>query len=117
MSDDDDNHLIAERRPSWRACASAAWRFQTISAATPWQRSGAGVRRQVARGARGRGGSGQRRWPSAPQECHGQGQFREDRRRQRGIQVRLERDTLHDVYEDFKTWDIGDVIGVEASCS
>ncbi len=30
-----------------------------------------------------------------------------------GIQVRLERDTLHDVYEDFKTWDVGDVIGVE----
>src|ERR1700721_494183 len=30
-----------------------------------------------------------------------------------GIQLRLERDALHDVYEDFKTWDVGDVIGVE----
>jgi len=38
---------------------------------------------------------------------------REDRGRQGGTQVRLERDTLHETYENFKTWDIGDVIGVE----
>ena len=30
-----------------------------------------------------------------------------------GIQMFLQRDALQDAYEDFKTWDVGDVIGVE----
>jgi lysyl-tRNA synthetase class 2 len=31
------------------------------------------------------------------------------------IQVRLERDTLGDVYQDFKSWDVGDIVAAEGT--
>jgi lysyl-tRNA synthetase class 2 len=31
------------------------------------------------------------------------------------IQVRLERDTLGPVYQEFKTWDVGDIVAAQGS--
>ena len=33
------------------------------------------------------------------------------------IQLFLQQETLGDGYEDFKSWDVGDIIGAEGTCS
>src|SRR5216684_5130465 len=114
MSDDDDNHLIAERRAKlarlrergvafpndFRRNALAADLAQAYGGKSPEALVAEAVRVSVAGRLRRK-------------NVMGKGSFAKIEDGSGGIQVRLERDTLHDVYEDFKTWDIGDVIGVE----
>jgi len=114
MSDDDENHLIAERRAKlaklrergiafpndFRRNALAADLAQAYGSKLPEALSAEAVRVSVAGRLRRK-------------NVMGKGSFAKIEDGSGGIQVRLERDTLHDVYEDFKTWDVGDVIGVE----
>ncbi len=114
MSDDDDNHLIAERRAKlaklrerghaypngFRRNALAADLAQAYGRKSPEALAAEAVRVSVAGRLRRK-------------NVMGKGSFAKIEDGSGGIQVRLERDTLHDVYEDFKTWDVGDVIGVE----
>src|SRR5258707_7247273 len=114
MSDDDDNHLIAERRAKlarlreggvafpndFRRNALGADLAQAYGGKSPEALVAEAVRVSVAGRLRRK-------------NVMGKGSFAKIEDGSGGIQVRLERDTLHDVYEDFQTWDIGDVIGVE----
>jgi lysyl-tRNA synthetase class 2 len=114
MSDQDENHLIAERRAklaklrqggsaypnSFRRNALAADLAQAYGRKLPEALAAEAVRVSVAGRLRRK-------------NVMGKGSFAKIEDGSGGIQVRLERDTLHDVYEDFKTWDVGDVIGVE----
>jgi lysyl-tRNA synthetase class 2 len=114
MSDDDDNHLIAERRAKlaklrersqaypngFRRNALAADLAQAYGRKSPEALAAEAVRVSVAGRLRRK-------------NVMGKGSFAKIEDGSGGIQVRLERDTLHDVYEDFKTWDVGDVIGIE----
>jgi len=114
MSDDDDNHLIAERRAKlarlrergiafpnqFRRNALAADLARAYGGKSPEALAAEAVRVSVAGRLRRK-------------NVMGKGSFAKIEDGSGGIQVRLERDTLHEVYEDFKTWDVGDVIGVE----
>src|SRR6202789_3996155 len=114
MSDHDENHLIAERRAKlarlrergiafpndFRRNALAADLVQAYGGKTPEALAVRAVRVSV-------GGRLRRK------NVMGKGSFAKIEDGSGGIQLRLERDALHDVYEDFKTWDVGDVIGVE----
>src|SRR3984885_1360574 len=115
MSDnDDENHLIAERRAKlakirergnafpndFRRDALAADLSQAYGGKDPGALDAEAVRVAVAGRLRRK-------------NVMGKGSFAKIEDGSGGIQLRLERDTLHGVYEDFKTWDIGDVIGVE----
>src|SRR5580693_342415 len=114
MSDNDENHLIAERRAKlarmrergiafpndFRRNALAADLVQAYGGKTPEALVAEAVRVSVAGRLRRK-------------NVMGKGSFARIEDGSGGIQVRLERDALHEVYEDFKTWDVGDVIGVE----
>ena len=114
MSDQDENHLIAERRAKlaklrergiafpnqFRRNALAADLARAFGGKSPEVLAAEAVRVSVAGRLRRK-------------NVMGKGSFAKIEDGSGGIQVRLERDTLHDVYEDFKTWDVGDVIGVE----
>ncbi|HWY95741.1 MAG TPA: lysine--tRNA ligase [Steroidobacteraceae bacterium] len=122
MSDDteeksghsDENHLIAERRAKlaklrergvafpndFRRDALAADLMQAYGGKTREALEAQAVRVSVAGRLRRK-------------NVMGKGSFAKIEDGSGGIQVRLERDTLHETYEDFKTWDVGDVIGVE----
>src|SRR6202789_2316555 len=114
MSDNDENHLIAERRAKlarlrergiafpndFRRNALAADLVQAYGGKTPEALAAEAVRVSVAGRLRRK-------------NVMGKGSFAKIEDGSGGIQLRLERDALHDVYEDFKTWDVGDVIGVE----
>jgi lysyl-tRNA synthetase, class II len=111
---DDENHLIAERRAKlaklrergvafpndFRRNALAADLVQAYGGKTREALEAQAVRVRVAGRLRRK-------------NVMGKGSFAKIEDGSGGIQVRLERDTLHETYEDFKTWDIGDVIGVE----
>src|SRR5580698_1684988 len=114
MSDNDENHLIAERRAKlarlrergiafpndFRRNALAADLKQAYGSRTPESLEAEGVRVIVAGRLRRK-------------NVMGKGSFAGIEDSSGSIQVRLERDTLQETYEDFKTWDVGDVIGVE----
>ncbi len=114
MSDNDENHLIAERRAKlarlrergvafpndFRRDALAADLVQAYGGRTPEALEAAAVRVAVAGRLRRK-------------NVMGKGSFAKIEDSSGGIQIRLERDTLHEVYEDFKTWDIGDIVGVQ----
>jgi lysyl-tRNA synthetase, class II len=114
MSDDDENHLIAERRAKlaklrergvafpndFRRNALAADLLQAYGGKAADALAAEAVRVSVAGRLRRK-------------NVMGKGSFAKIEDSSGGIQVRLERDTLQAVYEDFKTWDVGDVIGVE----
>src|SRR6202789_1896297 len=114
MSDNDENHLIAERRAKlarlrergiafpndFRRNALAADLVQAYGGKTPEALAAEAVRVSVAGRLRRK-------------NVMGKGSFAKIEDSSGGIQLRLERDAPHDVYEDFKTWDVGDVIGVE----
>ena len=122
MSDDteeksghgDENHLIAERRAKlaklrergvafpndFRRNALAADLMQAYGGKTREALEAEAVRVSVAGRLRRK-------------NVMGKGSFAKIEDGSGGIQVRLERDTLHETYEEFKTWDVGDVIGVE----
>jgi lysyl-tRNA synthetase class 2 len=113
-SQNDENHLIAERRAKlaklrergvafpndFRRNALAADLVQAYGGKTREALESQAVRVSVAGRLRRK-------------NVMGKGSFAKIEDGSGGIQVRLERDTLHETYEDFKTWDIGDVIGVE----
>ncbi|HMD28807.1 MAG TPA: OB-fold nucleic acid binding domain-containing protein, partial [Steroidobacteraceae bacterium] len=106
MSDDDDNHLIAERRAKlarlrergiafpnqFRRNALAADLARAYGGKSPEALAAEAVRVSVAGRLRRK-------------NVMGKGSFAKIEDGSGGIQVRLERDTLHEVYEDFKTWD------------
>src|SRR5580692_6654920 len=114
MSEPDENHLVAERRAKlaklresgnafpngFRRNARAADLAQAYGSKSPEALAAEAVRVSVAGRLRRK-------------NVMGKGSFAKIEDGSGGIQVRLERDALHDVYEDFKTWDVGDVIGVE----
>jgi lysyl-tRNA synthetase, class II len=114
MSEDDDNHLIAERRAKlarqrergvaypndFRRNALAADLKQAYGSRTPESLEAEGVRVIVAGRLRRK-------------NVMGKGSFAGIEDSSGSIQVRLERDTLQEAYEDFKTWDVGDVVGIE----
>ena len=114
MNEPDENHLIAERRAKlaklrerghaypngFRRNALAADLAQAYGRKSPEALAAEAVRVSVAGRLRRK-------------NVMGKGSFAKIEDGSGGIQVRLERDTLLDVYEDFKTWDVGDVIGVE----
>src|SRR5580698_5331579 len=114
MSDNDENHLIAERRAKlarlrergiafpndFRRNALAADLVQAYGGKTPEALAAEAVRVRVAGRLRRK-------------NVMGKGSFAKIEDGSGGIQVRLERDMLQETYEDFKTWDVGDVIGVE----
>ena len=103
MSDNDENHLIAERRAKlarlrergiafpndFRRNALAADLVQAYGGKTPEALAAEAVRVRVAGRLRRK-------------NVMGKGSFAKIEDSSGGIQVRLERDTLHDVYEDFK---------------
>jgi lysyl-tRNA synthetase, class II len=113
-SHNDENHLIAERRAKlaklrergvafpndFRRNALAADLVQAYGGKTREALEALAVRVRVAGRLRRK-------------NVMGKGSFAKIEDGSGGIQVRLERDTLYETYEDFKTWDIGDVIGVE----
>src|SRR5580692_9352490 len=114
MSEPDENHLVAERRAKlaklresgnafpngFRRNARAADLAQAYGSKSPEALAAEAVRVSVAGRLRRK-------------NVMGKGSFAKIEDGSGGIQVRLERDTLHETYEDFKTWDVGDVIGVE----
>jgi lysyl-tRNA synthetase, class II len=114
MSDHDENHLIAERRAKlaklrergiafpndFRRNALAADLLTAYGGKSPEALAAEAVRVSVAGRLRRK-------------NVMGKGSFAKIEDGSGGIQLRLERDTLQATYEDFKTWDIGDVIGVE----
>ncbi len=114
MSDNDENHLIGERRAKlakirergiafpndFRRNALAGDLLTAYGGKSPEALAADAVRVSVAGRLRRK-------------NVMGKGSFAKIEDGSGGIQLRLERDTLHDTYEDFKTWDIGDVIGVE----
>src|ERR1700755_3464102 len=114
MSDADENHLIGERRAKlaklrergvaypndFRRNALAADLKQAYGMRTPEALEAEGVRVSVAGRLRRK-------------NVMGKGSFAGIEDGSGAIQIRLERDTLQGVYEDFKTWDVGDVIGIE----
>lgn len=114
MSDNDENHLIAERRAklarlrergiafpnNFRRNALAGDLLTAYGGKTPEALAAEAVRVSVAGRLRRK-------------NVMGKGSFAKIEDSSGGIQLRLERDTLHETYEDFKTWDVGDVIGVE----
>jgi lysyl-tRNA synthetase class 2 len=114
MSDNDENHLIGERRAKlaklrergiafpndFRRNALAADLLTAYGGKSPEALAAEAVRVSVAGRLRRK-------------NVMGKGSFAKIEDGSGGIQLRLERDTLHETYEDFKTWDVGDVIGVE----
>ncbi len=110
---EDENHLIAERRAKlaklrergvafpndFRRDALAADLIQAYGGKTAQALETQAVRVAVAGRLRRK-------------NVMGKGSFAQIEDSSGGLQIRLERDTLHEVYEDFKTWDVGDVIGV-----
>jgi lysyl-tRNA synthetase class 2 len=114
MSDQDENHLIAERRAKlaklrergiafpndFRRNALAADLLTAYGGKSPEALAAERIRVSVAGRLRRK-------------NVMGKGSFAKIEDGSGGVQLRLERDTLQETYEDFKTWDIGDVIGVE----
>jgi lysyl-tRNA synthetase class 2 len=114
MSDNDENHLIGERRAKlaklrergiafpndFRRNALAGDLSTAYGGKSPEALAAEAVRVSVAGRLRRK-------------NVMGKGSFAKIEDGSGGIQLRLERDTLHEAYEDFKTWDVGDVIGVE----
>ena len=114
MSDSDENHLIGERRAKlaklrergiafpndFRRNALAADLQTAYGGKSPEALAAEAVRVSVAGRLRRK-------------NVMGKGSFAQIEDGSGGIQLRLERDMLAETYEDFKTWDVGDVIGVE----
>src|ERR1700761_7458414 len=114
MSDNDENHLIAERRAKlaklrergvafpndFRRDALAADLMQAYGTKSAEALLANPVRVSVAGRLRRK-------------NLMGKGSFAKIEDSSGGLQIRLERDSLNETYEDFKTWDIGDVIGIE----
>ena len=114
MSDSDENHLIGERRAKlaklrergiafpndFRRNALAADLQTAYGGKSPEALAAEAVRVSVAGRLRRK-------------NVMGKGSFAQIEDGSGGIQLRLERDMLHETYEDFKTWDVGDVIGIE----
>jgi len=114
MSEQDENHLIGERRAKlaklrergiafpndFRRNALAADLLTAYGGKSPEALAAEQIRVSVAGRLRRK-------------NLMGKGSFAKIEDGSGGIQLRLERDTLQETYEDFKTWDVGDVIGVE----
>jgi lysyl-tRNA synthetase, class II len=114
MSDSDENHLIGERRAKlaklrerggafpndFRRNALAGDLQTAYGGKSPEVLAAEAIRVSVAGRLRRK-------------NVMGKGSFAQIEDGSGGIQLRLERDMLHETYEDFKTWDVGDVIGVE----
>lgn len=114
MSDQDDNHLIAERRAKlaklrergiafpndFRRSALAAHLKATYDDKTAEALDTSAVRVSVAGRMRAKRVMGKASFANL-QDSSG------------AIQLFLQRETLAAVYDDFKTWDVGDVVGAE----
>ena len=118
MSDEDENHLIAERRAKLaRSCASAAAPFPNDFRA---RRAG----RAICGRATPATTQHSSRWRPSPVKVRVGGRMRAKRVMGKAsfakledmsgaIQVFLQHETLGRAYEDFKGWDVGDIIGAE----
>jgi len=114
MTDNDDNHLIAERRAKlarmrergvafpndFRRNALAAHLSTTYGEKTPEALDAEPTRVSVAGRMRAK-------------RVMGKASFAKLEDSSGAIQVFLQRDALADVYDDFKTWDVGDVVGAD----
>jgi lysyl-tRNA synthetase class 2 len=116
MSEDDDNHLIAERRAKlaklrergpafpndFRRNALAGDLSTAYGGKSAEALDGAAIRVSVA---------GRMR----VKRVMGKASFAKLADSSGEIQIFLQRDTLADAYEEFKTWDIGDIVGAEGA--
>jgi lysyl-tRNA synthetase class 2 len=114
MSDNDDNHLIAERRAKlaklreqgiafpndFRRDALAADILTAYGEKTPESLEALAVRVRVAGRLR-------------VKRVMGKASFAKLEDGSGSIQVFLQRETLGEVYDRFKTWDVGDIVGAE----
>jgi lysyl-tRNA synthetase, class II len=114
MSDSDENHLIGERRAKL-----SKLRERGIAFPNDFRRNALAADLQTAYGGKSAEALGAEAVRVSVagrlrrKNVMGKGSFAKIEDGSGGIQLRLERDTLHETYEDFKTWDVGDVIGVE----
>jgi len=116
MSDQDDNHLIAERRAKlarlrergnpfpndFRRDALAGELQAAHARRDPAELEAAGVRVKVAGRLRAKRVMGKASFASIED---GSG----------AIQLFLQRDALGGIYEDFKSWDLGDIVGAQGA--
>jgi lysyl-tRNA synthetase class 2 len=116
MSDDDDNHLIAERRAKlaklrergpafpndFRRDALAGDLATAYGEKSAEALDGARIRVSVAGRMRAK-------------RVMGKASFAKLADSSGEIQIFLQRDTLGAAYEEFKTWDIGDIVGAEGA--
>jgi lysyl-tRNA synthetase, class II len=116
MSDDDDNHLIAERRAKL-----AKLREHGVAFPNDFRRDALAADLLNAYGNK----SGEVLEAEAipvrvagrmrAKRVMGKASFLKLEDGSGTIQVFLQRDTLGEVYEEFKTWDIGDIVGAEGT--
>jgi lysyl-tRNA synthetase class 2 len=116
MTDSDENHLIAERRAKlarlrergvafpndFRRTALAARLLEEHGSATAESLEAARIEVAVAGRMRAK-------------RVMGKASFIDLEDVSGKIQVRLERDLLGEVYQDFKSWDVGDIVAAEGS--
>ena len=116
MTDTDENHLIAERRAKlarlrergiafpndFRRDALAAELQKAHEGQEPAQLEALGITARIAGRLRAK-------------RVMGKASFAKIEDPSGEIQIFMQRETLGEVYDDFKTWDLGDVIGVSGS--
>jgi lysyl-tRNA synthetase class 2 len=116
MSDDDDNHLIAERRAKL-----ARLRERGVPFPNDFRRDALAADLQLAYGDKQAevleaaairvSVAGRLR----AKRVMGKASFAKIEDSSGGIQLFLQRETLQESYDDFKSWDVGDVIGAHGS--
>jgi lysyl-tRNA synthetase class 2 len=116
MSDTDENHLIGERRAKlakmrergtafpndFRRNALAADLLTAYGGKTPEALDAEAIKVSVAGRMRAK-------------RVMGKASFAKFEDSSGSIQVFLQRETLGEVYDDFKTWDVGDIVGAEGA--
>jgi lysyl-tRNA synthetase class 2 len=116
MTDNDENHLIAERRAKLAKLRESGNPFPN-----DFRRDALAAQLAAAHGARSA-----EELEAGPVEVAIAGRMRAKRVMGKSsfidvedasgkIQVRLERDTLGPVYQEFKTWDVGDIVAAQGS--
>ncbi len=112
----DENHLIAERKAKLERLRE---RGTGVPERFPAQRCGRRtahrVRRSRARMVRCAPDASDRRRPHDGQAHHGQGAFAKLTDRSGSIQLFLQQLALGATYDEFKGWDVGDIVGAEGT--
>jgi lysyl-tRNA synthetase class 2 len=114
MSDNDENHLIAERRAKL-----AKMRERGVAFPNDFRRNALAADLSTAYGEKTLEALDADPIPVAvagrmrAKRVMGKASFAKLEDSSGSIQVFLQRDALADVYDDFKTWDVGDIVGAE----